>query len=223
MLPAPTMSARKELSDAIDTPWLRAAMVLAVLATVVIAALGGFRKATAGTGASQVPDFAAGVPLDTGAMQVTALQAWRSLQDPDGISDPGNPQQYLVLRVRVDNRSGKTTSTYGHLQEDLVWLPGEREGDGEGEGLVEVKADRFLRADDHTLADVLHPGMPTEIDMVWKLPPGKALPAKLQWGVSAREFSPKATFFGASGWIQGRPLAKLVLPVEDRRDRVIAP
>lgn len=209
------MTARKELSQAIRNPWLRAAALLCLLAVAATAALGGFDKAGAGTAASQIPSFGAGSRLDTGAMRLTALQAWRSLRDPDGISDPTASRQYLVLRLRVDNRSGHTTSPYGDLQQDVVWLL-----DG---GRTEVKADRFLRADDHTLVDALHPELPMVVDMVWQLPAGRALPDRLEWGVLTRAFSPKATFFGASGWVQGRPLGKLVLPVEDRRANVIAP
>jgi hypothetical protein len=126
--------------------------------------------------------------------------------------------QYLVLQVRVDNLTGKSNSAYGNLQADLVWLPRK-----DGPWLQEEKADRFQRADDHTLVDELHPGMPTIVDMVWKLPIGAELPAMSEWGVRRREFAPKATFFGASGWVQGLPAAKLALAVEDRRGNVIAP
>lgn len=209
------MTARKELSQAIRNPWLRVAALLCLLAVAATAALGGFDRAGAGTAASQIPAFGAGIRLDTGAMRLTALQAWRSLRDPDGISDPAASRQYLVLRVRVDNRSGRTISPYGDLQQDVVWL---RDG-----GTTEVKADRFLREDDHTLVDALHPELPLVVDMVWEVPAGEALPAQLEWGVLTRAFSPKATFFGASGWVQGRPLARLALPVADRRAEVIAP
>jgi len=211
------MSARKELSRAIRNPWLRAAALLAVLAVMVTAMLGGFNKATATTGASQVHTYPAGAIVDSGAMRITALKAWRSLRGPEGNADPYTPVQYLVLQVRVDNRTGKSNSAYGNLQADLVWLSRK---DGR---LQEVKADRFQRADDHTLVDLLHPGMPTIVDMVWKLPIEAELPATSEWGVVRREFSPKATFFGASGWVQGRAAAKLALAVEDRRANVIAP
>lgn len=211
------MTGRKELTEALGHPWMRVAIVLALIALIATAALGGFRKATARTGASQVPTYPAGTEIRTSAMAITALQAWRSLRDPDGISDPDKPEQYLVLRVRVENLTGKSNNAYGNLSQDVVWLvPGR-------EGLDKLKADRFLRADDHTLIDELHPRMPTTVDLVWKLPPGQAVAAEQTWGVVHREFESKATFFGSSGWVQGGPAAKLRVPVEDRRAHVIEP
>ena len=212
------MSARKELSRAIRNPWLRAAALLAVLALVVTAALGGFGKATTATGASQVHTYPAGATVDSGAMRITALKAWRSLRGPEGHADDYKPVQYLVLQVRVDNLTGKSNSAYGNLQADLVWLPRK---DGR---LQEEKADRFQRADDHTLVDELHPRDADHRRHGVEAADRCRNCRRCRSGACcAGNSRPRPLSSAPAAGSRAVPAAKLALAVEDRRASVIAP
>lgn len=215
------MSAKKELAEAWRNPWMRAAAALLLLAVAVTAALGGFGKASAGDG-SRLPVYAAGTTIQTGAMAITPLKAWRTLREPGTTrTDVASRHQYLVLRVKVENQIPETISSSHYLAQDLLWL---QTRDGKVTG--EVKAERFRRAGERGTASLsadLQPGLPLTIDMVWKLPLDAPLSAPQQWGVLGRAFQAKVTFYGASGWGQQSPVAKLRLPVEDRRSPVLAP
>lgn len=216
------MSAKKELTEALRNPWMRAALLLVLIAVAATAALGGFRKATAATGASRLPVYGAGATIETGAMAITPIKAWRTLREPGRYATDEPPKhQYLVLRVRVENQIPETVNSSLYLGQDLLWLE-TRDGKVAGE----KKAERFRRADEHgtrSLTADLHPGLPLTVDMVWELPLDTPLQAQQQWGILGRAFKAKLTFYGASGWGQQDPVAKLRLAVEDRRNPVLAP
>ena len=160
--------------------WWRALAVLGVIAVLMTAALGGFRKAPPPPSA---PDAGAtvGGPFesrDVGQYAVTPFYATVEDRKP-GQRHPGStPKRYIVLKLMVRNQS--STGRFGHvnLAQDLVWL---RNGRSE-----EKTADDILWEDTLSRDIVLQPGLGSELIAVWEVPAGETLSDFIEIGVLQR-------------------------------------
>lgn len=204
------MANKDELIGAARNPWWQAAAAVAAIALVATVALGGFKPAKSKT--KPLPSHAAGQRAQSGAMAVTPLRAWVARYRPGGRIEPN--QLYLVLQADIENRTGRSFGSYDYLIKDLILVGPKREA---------VKADLPLAADDHTILGDLHPRLKQRVDLVWKLPPGYVYAPSQTFGLFGRDYKAKAYLNGESGWIQDSPKAKFELPVQDLRDRLVAP
>lgn len=194
-------SVDKDIAGTLRHPWMRVGLVIAALAIVATAAMGGFRKADAHRNWTQV---GIGQQAESGALRITPVCAWTTAQRP-GRTGPDPGKRYLVLRVRAENLTGLNGALY--LGKDLVWLPDGRSG--------EKAAASTQRADDHSFYVQLQPRLPGMVDLVWELP-GAAVPAQpVTWGLYKRRYEPQTYLSGEAMWVQDGPAAKLVLPAGD--------
>ncbi len=187
----------KDIAGTLRHPWVRALIVVAMLALLATAALGGFRKAESH---KDWPVFGAGQQAESGALLITPLCAWTTAQKP-GRQSPDADKRYLVLRVRAENLTERDGSRY--LGQDVVWLPDGRTG--------EQRAASSQRADDHSYFVQLQPRLPGTVDLVWELPGAAAPRQPVTWGVYRRRFEPRTYLSGEAMWVQDGPAAKLVL------------
>ncbi|ROU08911.1 hypothetical protein [Lysobacter enzymogenes] len=204
------MANQDELIGAARNPWWQAAAAVAAIALVATLALGGFKPAQ--SKAKPLPQYAAGQRAQSGAMAVTPLRAWVARYRPGGRIEPN--QLYLVLQADIENRTGRSFGGHLYLLQDLILV---------GPKLEAVKADLPLAADDHMVLGDLHPRLKQRVDLVWKLPPGYVYAPAQAFGLFGREYKAKAYLNDAGGWMQDKPKAKFVLPVQDLRDRLVAP
>lgn len=204
------MANKDELIGAARNPWWQAAAALAAVALVVTFALGGFKRAKSQT--KPLPQHSAGQRVQSGAMAVTPLRAWVARYRPGGQVEPN--QLYLVLQADIENRTGRSFGGFGYPHKDLILVSAQREP---------VQADNLLMADDHSVIADLHPRMTQRVDLVWKLPPDYVYASRQTFGLFARDYKAKAHLNDEGAWVQGDPLAKLDLPVQDLRDRLVAP
>lgn len=183
--------------------WGRALLLLAAVALLAIAAMGGFRRAGAVPG-SRYPVAGLGERVETGAFALTPLRAWATDAPPGQLPRPG--KRYLVLRLRAENLTESAFAAVALLQQDVVWLPDGRSG--------ERKPEPMRRVDDHTLYVALQPGLPVLVDLAWEIPAGEALRKPPTWGVYGRHYVERGYLQGEgdAGWKQGDPQLKLVLP-----------
>lgn len=204
------MANKDELIGAARNPWWRAAAIVAAVALVATFALGGFKPAKSKT--KPLPQYSAGQRVRSGAMAVTPVRAWVARYRPGGRMEPN--QLYLVLQADIENLTGRSYNGFGYPRQDLILVSAQREP---------VQADNLLMADDHGVIADLHPRLTQRVDLVWKLPPAYVYAPLQTFGLFARDYKAKAYLNDEGAWVQGDPLAKLELPVQDLRDRLVAP
>ncbi|NUO75654.1 MAG: hypothetical protein HOQ32_06530 [Lysobacter sp.] len=204
------MADKDELIGAARNPWWQAAAAVAAVALVATFALGGFKQAKSQT--KPLPQYSAGQRVLSGAMAVTPLRAWVARYRPGGQIEPD--QLYLVLQADIENLTERSFGGFGYPLKDLILVSATREP---------VRADNLQMADDHGVIGDLHPRMVQRVDLVWKLPPAYVYAPRQTFGLFARDYKAKAYLNDESGWMQGDPMAKLELPVQDLRDRLVAP
>lgn len=212
-----------ELARAARNPGWRIAAAAGLVAVLAVAAFGGFRRAEKGVMAK--PPLAAGQRVDAGALAITPLQAWVDYRTPSGIAVT-RPEQYLVLRAKVENLTDTGYSAYSYLSGDLVLFTDPI--GGTPPGLVPepppppgqpqtMKPSSLSRADDHSFDVAILPRLPVVVDLAWKLPRDRKIPAKLVWGVFGREFTAQSFLTREAGWLKANGKARWELAVEDRR------
>lgn len=214
-----------ELVRAARNPGWRIAAAVGLIAAAAAAWLGGFERATGGVMAK--PPLAAGQRVEAGALAITPLRAWVSDRTPSGTLAM-RPEQYLVLRVRVENLTRTGYSAYSYLMGDLLLFtdpiggtpPGlvPRDPPSPGEPQT-MKADTLLRSDDHSFEIAILPKLPVDVDFVWKIPSDRKIPPAMTWGLLGRDFVDKTFLTRDSGWVVGKGRARWELSVEDRRGR----
>lgn len=204
------MADKDELIGAARNPWWQAAAAVAAVALVATFLLGGFQQAKSTT--KPLPRYAAGQRVQSGAMAVTPLRAWVAHYRPGRQVEPD--QLYLVLQADIENRTGRSFNAFGYPLKDLILVSATREP---------VQADHLLMADDHGVAGDLHPRLTQRVDLVWKLPRNYVYAPRQTFGLFARDYKAKAHPNDEGAWVQGDPFAKLELPVQDLRDRRVAP
>jgi hypothetical protein len=205
MLRAMSLHGRK-LKQVVRQPKWRALAALALVAALLVAALGGFR----GTRGKSLPEIGPGAVIRNDALEFTPTRAWISDVQPgrDRPSSYGPPVRYLVLRGRALNRTESSVAGGSALYNTILWLP---VVPGAG-----VKPESVWRADDHDAYFHLPPRLATEVDLIWTVPADQAPEAGGHWGVQAMRFKSKTYLTGGSEWLPAEPLARLVLPLEDR-------
>lgn len=212
-----------ELARAARKPGWRIAAIAALAAVALIAAFGGFRRAEKGV--LSKPPLTAGQRVDAGALAITPLQAWVDDRTPFGLRT-GRPEQYLMLRARVENLTDTGYSAYGYLSGDLVLFTDPI--GGTPPGLVPeappppgqpqtMKASSLSLAGDRSFDVAIPPRLPVLIDLAWKLPSDCKIPPKLVWGVFGREHTEQTFLTREAGWLKANGKARWELAVEDRR------
>lgn len=204
------MADKDELIGAARNPWWQAAAAVAALALATTFVLGGFKPAQSKT--QSLPQYTIGQRVQTGAMAVTPRRAWVARYRPGGQIEPN--QLYLVLQADIENRTGRSFGGFGYPHKDLVLVSPQREL---------IQADNLLMADDHSVIADLHPRLTQRVDLIWKLPRNYAYAPRQTFGLFARDYKAKAHPNDEGAWMQGDPLAKFELPVQDLRDRLVAP
>lgn len=216
-----------ELARAARNPGWRIAAIAGLAAIACVAAFGGFRRAEKGVLAK--PPLAAGQRVDAGALAITPLQAWIDYRTPSGV-EVTRPEQYLILRARVENLTDTGYSAYSYLSSDLLLFtdaiggtPGPiPEAPPPGQPQT-MKPSSLSRADDHSFDVAILPRLPVIVDLAWKLPRDRNIPAKLVWGVLGREFTEQTFLTREAGWLQANGKARWELAVEDRRKPAVPP
>lgn len=188
----------------------QAAAVLALVALVAAALLGGFRRSPAKT----VPLHAAGERVAAGALAVKPLRAWLDTRNPRGVADTTGQREFLVLEAVAENLTRASNGWY--LDSDLRWLASREDQAG-------AKPDLIYLAEDKALTHVLQPHLPVQLLLVWKIPPGRSAAEPMRWGLYGRRFVEKTFLTTESGWLQDGPAATFKLAVEDRRAKAPAP
>jgi hypothetical protein len=182
----------------------RLALIVAAIAVLTVALLGGFQRA-GGTSAAKLPVSGAGKTIESEAFSVTPLCAWSSDVRPGQPGSMAGRQRYLILRANVVNRARDWVAMRAYLDSDVNWLP-----TGSGDP---VRPERSQRADDATLGLTLGPGLPVLVDFVWELPVGAAPPARSTWGMFKRRHVARTYASGEEMWVQDGPGWKFALPV----------
>jgi hypothetical protein len=198
---------RHELAQAFRQPLWRGAMALLLLAVLVTAALGGFRRASPIRG-SDLPMQAPGGSVDTGLFVIAARAAWTTAKMP-GRAFPTPGTHYLVVPLTVTNQADADHGRALPLQEDLVWVP----PDG-----PPVSPDTLLRRDDGGYDVSLPPRLPMPVLAVWKLPANAPPPTSVRIGVLGRTFVPSTPLTTESAWAPGDPKGQWRLPVSAGED-----
>lgn len=198
------MPSNQELIKTVRNPWWQVVGLLAVIAMVLVALFGGFRRAPA----KVLAPHAAGERVATAALAVTVQRAWIDSRNVKSHEDSFKHQHFLVLDAVVENLTDKSNSWY--LPDDLRRLSIHGEQDG-------VKPDIIYLAEDQTYLTNLQPHLPTHVLLEWKIAPDQPVPAQMRWGLYGRHFVAKTYLTTESGWLQGDPAATFTSPVEDRR------
>lgn len=200
----------RDIAETTRHPLVRAGLVVAVLAVLLTAALGGFRESKA---RSSVPEYAAGHTVENGPLRITPLRAWVARHAPGSAPDVRDPKQYLVLQLRVINLIDSDVGLSSDLKEDVLL----RRPDAPKPESRLVKASTLQYARDHGFTVDFPPRLPVTVDLVWELPPDEAMPAMQGWGVAGRR-EQRTYMTQEKVWLQAYGVAKYRLPVEDRRN-----
>lgn len=206
------MANKDELVKAARNPWWQGIAAVAAIAVVVTFALGGFKQAKSVS--KPLPQYTAGHRFEGGAMAITPLRVWVARYKPGGQIDRFRPKMYLVMQVEIENRAARSFIGFDFPRADLILLSKQGEP---------IKADTLLMADDHSVVSNLHPRMKQRVDLVWDLPKTYTYSPQQAFGVFARDYKAKAYLNDEGAWVQGKPAAKFVIPVQDLRDRGVAP
>lgn len=199
----------RELAHIFRQPLWRAAVVLVLLAVVVTAALGGFRKAGPRKG-SELPLLAPGTVVDAGLFAISAGEGWTTDMAP-GRSFPSTDEAFLVVPLQVTNQGDDDFGTSGKLQQDLFWLrPGPN---GRPDPLA---VDHFFRADGGGYGADLPPRLRVPLLAVWKLPAGAPTPPTIELGLVGRKFVERTALTTESAWNPSDPVAKWKVALEAR-------
>lgn len=188
----------EDIARSLRHPLVRIGIAIALLALVVVIALGGFREAKSRQ--QSLPRTGVGQVAASDAFEVEPLCAYTSDRMP-GRRYPEAGKRYLVLQARVVNRMEMDWSD--QLRQDVVWP-----ADGRGQA---APAQWLLRADDHSLDLQLPPRIPAVVELVWPLAPGAT--ASGPWGLYQRTRMPRSLDTGEDAWLQQTPHALLVVPI----------
>ena len=205
---AGTMTLRRTLG----TPWGRAGLVSVVvllLAAAVVAAAGGFRTVEA----SELPDRAAGEPVDLGPVTVTVLDAvvtdevrTSRLENVDGAT------AWLVVRARVEVTGDETRDS---LPTTVVPPPGVALSSDPGapadRGDPPAQPDQQLLLRDGTSLPQGHPGLPEEVAYLWAVADPSDVPDPLELTLlgSTPYYSP---IYRRDTWTSPEPVGRVAVP-----------
>lgn len=146
-----------------------------------------------------LPNAVIGQPIDLGPNLLTPLSIDLEQKD-DG-------KNRLVLRARVENRTGQTVnSVFGfppklpHLQMDTIQL-------GEPEIILDRDGERLSS---------LQPRMPEDVSIVWHVP-SEWQPTEVELTFYKQKFKLRDNLYGQSSWLGFEASANLTLAVDAKR------
>ncbi len=146
------------------------------------------------------PQLPPGAAIDAGRWRVQPVRAYVSQANVFGVPvKPG--QKALVLEVDMTNRTAKSDKAYFDVfKPEGIDLPN-------GPPIIALTRDA-------TLTPELHPGMTERMAYVWPLDGGAAVPASLDFGITAEIFKPRDNLYGTPGWYNPYRLGTVTLPVK---------
>jgi len=204
------------LRRALGTSWGRAGLatvVVVLLAAVVIGLSGGFRAVEA----RELPDHAAGEPVDVGPVTVTVLD--HVVTDEVRTSRLENLDRataWLVVRARVEVTGDETRDS---LPTTVVPPPGVALAGDRDEPDRPVQPEQVLLRDGSALPQG-HPGLPEEVAYLWPVADPADVPDPLELTVlgSTSYFSP---IFQRDTWTSPEPVGQVVVPRTDQVPAVL--
>ncbi|HTV69875.1 MAG TPA: hypothetical protein VMF90_15180 [Rhizobiaceae bacterium] len=146
----------------------------------------------------------AGVQIDTGKWNVMLREAYLSPAPPTGIQPP-TPTTFLTVEFDLENRSA--ASAYASTKLFTLDPP------------VEALPDFYLERD-LWVAGPLNPGMRERMIATWELPAGQTPPHELSVMVGSQIYKRRDNLYGASGWFDREPAARVTLPVAARNESI---
>ncbi|WP_162918320.1 hypothetical protein [Taklimakanibacter deserti] len=175
-------------------------------ATFVVAGLGAGAAAVASFSAAlyhaahpdQLPVVAAGEALDTGRFTVTLLDAKFG---KEGNSSSSTKGARLAVEMELTNRSAATSNAYMRLL-TITNAP------------TTLDPPSFYLARDNAILFDLHPNMPERVIATWYWPAQAAPPKSVEFSVASQIHKRRDNLYGAPGWFDRPPVAKVVLPVK---------
>jgi hypothetical protein len=173
--------------------------------TFVVAGLGAGAAAIASLSAAlyeaanpeQLPVVAAGEPVDTGRFSVTLLYASFG-KEKDAL--PEKPEQ-LRVAMEITNLSAGTSNAFMRL----LTL---------GNAPAGLKHATFTLTRDDAILFGLHPNMPERVIAKWDWPKESPPPASVDFTIASQIHKRRDNLYGAPGWFDRPPAAKVVLPVK---------
>ncbi len=144
----------------------------------------------------QLPVVAKGEPVDTGRFTVTLLDAkFGKTKD----ASPEKPER-LQVEMEITNRSAGTSNAFMRLL-TLANAP------------PDLKAPIFYLARDDAILFGLHPNMPERVIAIWDWPQGSTPPQAVEFTIASQIHKRRDNLYGAPGWFDRPPVAKVTLPV----------
>lgn len=190
--------------------WLRAVVVsLAVVAVGVTAATGGL--ATAPSTRTELPLAAVGEPVNTGPYRITVERA--AIFTRFGTIEPEEPGgSLLAVMATVEVTADRSRTLMDIGQRAIVDAAGLS-------AVAEALPRRILFLRDGENAGSLQPGLPERVVFVWEMNPGAIVPDEIEVelrGATYRRYN--FVFLNEWAWLDEGPRARVVVPVEDRRE-----
>lgn len=145
----------------------------------------------------KLPVAAAGDPVDNGRFMVALLDA-KFGKAADAL--PEKPAQ-LVVEMEFTNRSAETSNAFMQVI-NLVNPP------------ADLQTPSFYLARDNAIVFSLHPNMPERIIAKWDWPKDAAPPQSVEFKIAGQFHKRRDNLYGAPGWFDKPPVAKVVLPVK---------
>lgn len=174
--------------------------------TFVVAGLGAGAAAVASFSAAlyeaahpeQLPVIAAGEAVDTGRFTVTLLDAKFGKQ-----SNPSSPTKgsHLAVEMELTNRSAASSNAYARLL-TITNAPATLD-----------PPSFFLERDNNAILYDLHPNMPERVIATWYWPAQAPPPKSVEFSIASQIHKRRDNLYGAPGWFDRPPVAKVILPV----------
>jgi hypothetical protein len=183
-------------------------VIVAPLATLVTWQQGGFHEVPP----APLPTYAANATIVTNEWTLRPERAWLGERDPTGRRAPPGGA-ILVLELIAENRTNRSS---GSVTQALRLLAAdENVNDDSSGGATSMPSLVLLR--DPSLGAIVHPGLPERIAATWDWTPPVSTATEARFRVIGREWVERDSLIGGSGWLRGRTVGELVLPIEDRR------
>jgi hypothetical protein len=136
----------------------------------------------------ELPVVRIGEPVDTGRWKVTVLG---SQFDAERLS----------VEMEIANLSAMTSNSYSHVLTLVDAPPG-------------LATPSYLLIRDKAVAYDLHPNMPERLIAQWQWPKAAPPPQNVQFTFTSQIHKRRDNLYGAPGWFDRPPVAKISLPVK---------
>lgn len=174
--------------------------------TFVVAGLGAGAAAVASFSAAlydaahpdQLPIVSAGEAVDAGRFTVTLLDAKFGKRDESSSSTKG---ARLAVEMELTNRSAGTSNAFMNLLK-ITNAP------------ITLDPPSFFLVRDNAILFDLHPNMPERVIATWYWPAEAPPPNSVEFSIASQIHKRRDNLYGAPGWFDRPPVAKVILPVE---------